>query len=158
MKKTQLTISLGLDKVIYYAHIVKQDDSYLVEFPELPGCLTEGSTLEEAKMNAREALSGWLFVAIKNGDDFHPPKIYRGKNYFPVTPDLDVAIPLLIFWARKIRGLTQAQVAKEIGVSQQAYRKLEIPGKSNPTLRTVSKLINVLNLPPCLISSSGVLN
>jgi len=154
MKKSKQPVSLGLDKIIYYARITKQGDAYLVEFPELPGCLTEGDSLEGARLNAREALSGWLYVAVKDGVEFSFPRVHRGKGYYPVIPDLDVAIPLLFFWARKMRGLTQAQAAKQVGVSQQAYRKFEIPGKSNPTLKTVSKLVHVLDLPPGLISPS----
>ena len=34
----------------------------LVEFPDLPGCQTYGTTLEEARMNALEALQVWLDV------------------------------------------------------------------------------------------------
>ncbi len=45
----------------YFARITKQEPgSYLVEFPELKGCLTEGRTLKDAKQNAVEALNGWL--------------------------------------------------------------------------------------------------
>jgi predicted RNase H-like HicB family nuclease len=35
---------------------------YWVKVPELPGCLTEGDTLEEAKGMAREAIALWLKV------------------------------------------------------------------------------------------------
>ena len=53
----------------YYARITKQRGGYLVEFPDLPGCLTEGKTIREALDHGREALSGWLFVAIRKGDE-----------------------------------------------------------------------------------------
>ena len=43
-------------------------------------------------------------------------------------------------------GLTQAQVADTLGMSQQAYRKFEMPGKSNPTLRSLRRLSEVLGL------------
>jgi predicted RNase H-like HicB family nuclease len=33
---------------------------YTVRVPELPGCVTEGDTLEEAKRMAREAIALWL--------------------------------------------------------------------------------------------------
>jgi predicted RNase H-like HicB family nuclease len=36
---------------------------YTVEVPELPGCLTEGDDLAEAKRMAREAIEAWLAVA-----------------------------------------------------------------------------------------------
>lgn len=36
---------------------------YTVRVLGLPGCLTEGDTLAEAKRMAREAIEGWLSVA-----------------------------------------------------------------------------------------------
>lgn len=36
---------------------------YTVEVPELPGCITEGDGLVEAKRMAREAIAAWLAVA-----------------------------------------------------------------------------------------------
>ena len=41
---------------------------------------------------------------------------------------------------RRSRGLTQTQAAQLIGVSQQAYAKLENPVKSNATLSTLTKV------------------
>jgi hypothetical protein len=35
---------------------IAEDKTYFVEFPDLPGCLTEGDTLEEAKRNAKSTL------------------------------------------------------------------------------------------------------
>ncbi len=38
---------------------------YWVSVPDLPGCLTEGDTLKEAKRMARDAVALWLDVADK---------------------------------------------------------------------------------------------
>ena len=131
----------------YFARITRQrSGGYLAEFPELPGCLTEGNTLEGALKNAHEALSGWLYVALRHGDELPPGRIRRGPGYHRIVPDLDVRVPLVVLSARKRRDLTQEQVAKALGISQQAYRKLEMPGKSNPTLRTLERLSEVLGL------------
>jgi len=131
----------------YYAHVAKQrGGSYLVEFPDLSGCLTEGRTLREALDNAREALAGWLFVALRAGDDLPRAKTRKGRGHHLIVPDLDVAIPLVILSARKRLGLTQTEVAHSLGISQQAYRRLEVPGKSNPTLKTLQRLSKVLDL------------
>ena len=130
----------------YFARITRQrGGGFLVEFPDLPGCLTEGDNLEDALAHAREALSGWLFVAIKNGDDIPEPEVYRGRSYYEIIPELDVAVPLLLLMARCRRGLTQKDVAKVLGITQQAYRKFEIPGLSNPTVRTLGRLSRVFD-------------
>ena len=39
------------------------DGGFSAEIAELPGCITEGDTLEELKANLREAAEGWLETA-----------------------------------------------------------------------------------------------
>jgi antitoxin HicB len=147
MKRKENNGLSRLSAVRYFARLRKQrNDGYLVEFPDLPGCLTEGETLEEALSNAREALSGWLYVSVLKDEDVPKPKAYSGRGFHEVAPDLDVVVPLLILWIRRQRNLTQQQMAQSLGISQQAYRKLEIPGKSNPTLRTLARLFRVMGL------------
>jgi antitoxin HicB len=148
MKTKRITKRLSVPtRVEYYARITREAaGGFLVQFPDLPGCLTEGGTIEEALANAAEALSGWLFVAVKENQDVPAPSVHHGRTYHRVEPDMDVTVPLLILWTRKKKGLTQNQMAEALGVSQQAYRKLEIPGKSNPRLKTLSRLCGTLGL------------
>ena len=42
--------------------VVHSDESggYWAEVPSLPGCFTQGDTLEELKANIQEAIEGWL--------------------------------------------------------------------------------------------------
>jgi len=44
--------------------IVEKDESgyYVGEVPALPGCFSQGKTIEELKVNIREAIEGWLEV------------------------------------------------------------------------------------------------
>lgn len=37
-----------------------EDGGYTVHVPALPGCISEGDTLDEARANIREAISLWL--------------------------------------------------------------------------------------------------
>jgi predicted RNase H-like HicB family nuclease len=39
-----------------------QEGGYWAEVPALPGCVTQGDTLEEVTHNLREAIEGWLSV------------------------------------------------------------------------------------------------
>ena len=41
-------------------HVAEDVGGYWVEFPDLPGCVTLGSTKEEAYEMAQDALSLWL--------------------------------------------------------------------------------------------------
>ncbi len=40
---------------------------YSASIPALPGCHTQGETLEEIRANLREAAEGWLAVAHEDG-------------------------------------------------------------------------------------------
>ena len=39
-----------------------EEGGYWAEVPALPGCVTQGDTLEEVTSNLREAIEGWLSV------------------------------------------------------------------------------------------------
>jgi len=59
---------------IYYPAIVERGiDSYGVYFPDLPGCVSAGNTLQEAALGAEEALNGHLSVAAEYGDAIPDP-------------------------------------------------------------------------------------
>ena len=39
-----------------------EEGGYWAEVPALPGCVTQGDTVEEVTSNLREAIEGWLSV------------------------------------------------------------------------------------------------
>jgi predicted RNase H-like HicB family nuclease len=39
-----------------------EDGGFWAEVPALPGCVTQGETVEEITANLREAIEGWLSV------------------------------------------------------------------------------------------------
>jgi len=58
--------------------IIDQDeDGYFVaECPNLPGCISQGKTLQEVKANIREAIEGYLESLKKHGEPI-PPSIHE---------------------------------------------------------------------------------
>jgi predicted RNase H-like HicB family nuclease len=44
--------------------VIEQDENgyYVAEVPALPGCVSQGQTMTEAKANIKEAITGWLAV------------------------------------------------------------------------------------------------
>ncbi|MDE2670736.1 MAG: toxin-antitoxin system HicB family antitoxin [Chloroflexota bacterium] len=52
--------------------------AWVVGVEELPGCLSQGDTPDEAISMIREAMEGWLEVAVAYGDEIPPP-----KDHFP---------------------------------------------------------------------------
>lgn len=42
------------------------EGGYWAEVPALPGCITEGDSLDEVTENLKDAIQGWLDVANEN--------------------------------------------------------------------------------------------
>jgi len=51
-----------------------EDQAFIAEVPELPGCITHGASPDEALSNAKEAIQLWLDTAREFGDPIPEPK------------------------------------------------------------------------------------
>ena len=133
---------------------LEDNDTYSVMFPDLPGCYSMGDTLNEARIHAREALNLYLeetptkafarpSKAI-NPDDYSE-LASRDTEVFPVEVDKNIAFALKLRWQREDHGLTQPAMADRLGVRLSAYQRLENPGKSNATLKTIQRLEEVIS-------------
>jgi predicted RNase H-like HicB family nuclease len=59
-----------------YPVVVKpdaEDGGFVVECPAIPGCVSEGDTVEEAMANIRDAIAGCLAVLRDKGEPLPPP-------------------------------------------------------------------------------------
>ena len=71
-----------------YAHVVEpltEDDGggYLISFPDLPGCMSDGETEAEALANARDAFSAWMSARAHMGKPI-PKPTRHGETAEPV--------------------------------------------------------------------------
>ncbi len=41
----------------------EEGGGYLIEFPSLPGCMSDGETIEEAIKNGKDAVQAWIMMA-----------------------------------------------------------------------------------------------
>jgi antitoxin HicB len=121
--------------MVYYCEIEKEGDEYIVQFPDMPNIVTCGFSYEEALLMAKEALDGCLEADISQGNTI-PPPLY--KHGYPITVSNHIAIALHL---RELRGnQSQTYIAQKLGLSYQAYQRLENPRKSNPTIKTLEKI------------------
>lgn len=51
-------------KMMKFQVVIEKDDTgyFVAEVPALPGCVTQGKTIDEVKVNIKEAIEGWLEV------------------------------------------------------------------------------------------------
>ena len=60
----------------------EEGGGYLIEFPDLPGCISDGETPEEALRNGLDALRCWLEAMREAGRAVPPPP--QGMSYLPL--------------------------------------------------------------------------
>jgi predicted RNase H-like HicB family nuclease/DNA-binding XRE family transcriptional regulator len=128
----------------YVAKVSRSQGQWAIEFPDCEGCVTCGTTKEEARMMAAEALAVWLESRLENGHVPPRPK-YANKKGWAIAVDVATTVALQLRWVRDERGLTQGQVAKLAGVTQQQVARLERT-TSNPTVKTLEVLARALGM------------
>ena len=57
--------------IIYWS---EEEQRYLVEVPELPGCMADGETYQDAIKNAEIVISEWIETAQGAGREIPQPK------------------------------------------------------------------------------------
>src|SRR5438105_13274485 len=61
-----------------YAHIVSplskdEGGGFMITFPDLPGCMSDGETVAEAVRNGRDAFESWISARIDAGKPIPEP-------------------------------------------------------------------------------------
>ena len=64
-------MSIKYELIIYWS---KADETFVVEVPELPGCMSDGATYEEAIANAQAVVQEWIETAKSLGRPIPEPK------------------------------------------------------------------------------------
>jgi antitoxin HicB len=76
----------------YTREIVREPDGkWFVQIKELPGCVSQGDTLEEALRMIEDAMRGWLEVELEDGASIPEPRDeeeYSGKFVVRVPKSL----------------------------------------------------------------------
>jgi len=67
----------NLDQYQFTVRPLSRDEGggYLVEYPDIPGCMSDGETVEEAIANGREALRDCIEVFRESGRKLPKPSI-----------------------------------------------------------------------------------
>lgn len=77
MKISQLLI----ESYSFTIRPLSEDDGggYMIEYPDLPGCVSDGDTPEEAIRNGRDAVKAYLLDCQKHGDPIPKPTTASGQ-------------------------------------------------------------------------------
>ncbi len=132
----------------YWARVTSEGKQYLVDFPDAPGCQTFASRKRDVHAQALGALEGWLEAHLVTGAV--PParrarRKHSGSGWLRVVVPPMLAIRIGVRQARHEMGITQAELAKRIGVSKQQISLLESPD-ANIRVDTLDRLASALDL------------
>ena len=98
-------------KMSYRMEIVadREEGGYVVSFPDLPGCITCGETMETALSNAEDAKKAWLEAALEEGIKIQEPDDLKGYS-----GQFKIRLP-------KSLHRSLAEHSKEEGISMNQY-------------------------------------
>ena len=95
------------------------DTDYGVSFPDVPGCIAVGETMEEALKSAAEALAFHIEGIEKDGDPMPAP---RGLDEILADPDLvedrEGAVLASVPLVRDLGSTTRINVSLDLGLLQ----------------------------------------
>jgi predicted RNase H-like HicB family nuclease len=113
---------------IAYLHKDRKSD-YGVSFPDFPGCITAGRTLEEARRMAEEALSLHIAGMMKDGDSIPAPSTLddlagdpdmKGAVAFLVSANLERTVRINVT-AKESQIERINRLAERAGMTRSAY-------------------------------------
>jgi predicted RNase H-like HicB family nuclease len=64
-------MKIKYELIIYWSEV---DQSFIVEVPELPGCMADGETYQEAVQNVEVIIQEWIETAQELGRPIPEPK------------------------------------------------------------------------------------
>ena len=79
-------------KYAYPAVFEKEETGYFVRFPDINPCYTEGRTLEDAVINAKDVLESRIEVALERGEKLPAPSdidTLSGDRVMLVVADIE---------------------------------------------------------------------
>ena len=111
----------------YPCQLTADEDGMIVAtFPDVPEAITGGRDRAEALAEAEDALAVALAGYVHEKWDIPTPSAAaNGEPSVPVLPV--VAAKLALYSAMREQGMTKVELAKRLGVSESAVRKLTNP-------------------------------
>ena len=116
-----------LDTFNYPAEVEPDPDGrYVVTFPDFGWGATDGATRDEAVVEAKDLLRELIATTIREGRDLPVPSRRRARRCV-VVPPVQVALKAALYVAYRQAGISQRQLARELGVAEGSVRRMLNP-------------------------------
>jgi len=126
-----------------------EDGRYVVTFPDFGWGATDGATLEEALVEARELLRELIATTMREGNDL-PERSAAVKPDAIVVPPLPIALKATLYEAFRETGMSRRHFAREFNIAESEVRRMLNPDHSTKAttidnvLRRLGKHVSLL--------------
>ena len=138
--------------IIYWSD---EDEAFIAEVPELPGCMADGATYQEALTNAETVIREWVETARDLRRSIPEPAGRRTRRERPraLSEQIAESTPAVLLTRRElqvlslvIEGLSSKEVADALSVSKRTvdfhlariYDKLQVSNRVQAMSRVIS--------------------
>ena len=133
----------------YPCELTSDDDGgFVVTFPDVPEAITGGEHRAEALEMAEDALAAALAGYVHEKRAIPAPGHAADDHELVAVPSV-VASKLALYSAMREQGITKVELARRLGISESAVRKLANPdhrshvGQVERALRAVGRSIRI---------------
>ncbi len=125
---------------------IEEGGGYLIEYPDLPGCLSDGATPEEAIRNGRDAVLAYIRSCVQHADPIPAPG----------PPPAAAKIPARVNIKRIRSGtqLSQSEFARRFGFNVRTLQDWE-RGRSKPDVAARAYLVVISKDPGAVEAALG---
>lgn len=112
--------------VTYPAHFEpdREAGGFVITFPDFRYGVTQGDTLEEATVMARDLLAGLISDLIEQGEDLPRPRKRRGPHYHLVSLPVLQSAKAELYRAFRKSGMRKADLARRMGIPKSNLDRL----------------------------------
>lgn len=110
----------------YFAEFTpdRERGGFVVNFPDVPGCVTQGETATEAMEMASDALCLILGHIIDSGGEIPKAKARRGRNFRLVCLPPVESAKLDLYRIFRESGIRKAELARRMGIPKSNIDRL----------------------------------
>ena len=98
--------------------------SYTVTFPDVPGAITQGEGIADAKAMAQDALEIMLDDYVEEGKDLPKAKTKRGKGSYWIEPSALAQIKLALYEEFRKARISKTELARRMEIAKQQVDRL----------------------------------
>ncbi len=142
-KREKIIEAFGSLKMNYHFKVHKDKQGFWAECLEIQSCQTQGETLDEIYINAKEALNLLLDEPQVSKVVFPLPfkKLKAIKNVIEVIVEPSIAFAFLLRRSRLLMGFTQQEMKELLKFKTPfSYHKLEKSKYAKPTLKSLQHI------------------